>query len=92
MNKKILLGITKTNNGETAWWTHQQKNKIKSKQLEVQRAREHKIGTNKLVKKQMANTVAYPDLALEKLIGIDSWWPNSVLSFARKENFFLFRQ
>ena len=31
-----------------------------------------KIGATKLVKKKMANTLAYPDLALEKFIGIDS--------------------
>ena len=32
----------------------------------------NKIGATKLVKQKMANTVAYPDLALEKFIGIDS--------------------
>ena len=46
----------------------------------------NKIGATKLVKQKMANTVAYPDLALEKFIGIDSSEdPTALIRFSEKK-------
>ena len=68
----ILTVIAKRYNKFT-WLIKKQKSKIKLEQFDVQRAqREHKIGTKKIVKKKIANTLAYADLALEKFIGIDA--------------------
>ena len=66
---------------------HKQKRKLKLTQLEVQRAqRERKIGTIKINKKKMANTVPYPDLALEKITGIDSSEdPTAFIRFLEKK-------
>ena len=53
----------------------------------MQRAqRRHIIRTIKFNKKKMANTVAYPDLALEKMIEIDSSEIRQQSFVCKKEN------
>ena len=48
--------------------------------------REHKIGTIKFIEQEMANLVAYPDLALEKFIVIDSSKdPTALIPLLEKE-------
>ena len=48
----------------------------------------NKFEATKLVKKKMANTVAYPDLALEKFIVIDSSEdPTAFICLLEKKSF-----
>ena len=65
------------NRGKTTWLKNKTRRKFKLKELEYKtttqrRQQEQNIDTIKFFTYKMANTVAYPGFALEKIIRFDS--------------------